>query len=51
MDQFLDHFIGGRIRSVVLTEELDAVYQCSGRGGRQTVVTVSHSHDKNIKKR
>ena len=50
MDQFWTILSGGG-RSVVLTEELDAVYQCSGRGGRQTVVTVSHSLDKNIKKR
>ena len=38
MDLFWDHFIGGG-RPLVLRERWDAVYQYSGRGGRQTVVT------------
>ena len=35
---FWDHFIGGG-RPLVLRERWDAVYQYSGRGRRQTVVT------------
>ena len=38
LDLFWDHFIGGG-RPLVLRERWDAVYQYSGRGGRQTVVT------------
>ena len=38
---FLDHFIGGGGggRPLVLKEGWDAVYQYSGRGEKQTVVT------------
>ena len=37
---FLDHFIGGGgNRPLVLKEVWDAVYQYSGRGEKQTVVT------------
>ena len=42
-DYFLDNFwtilSGGGGRPSVLKEGWDAVYQYSGRGGRQTVVT------------
>ena len=38
LDLFWDHFIGGG-RPLVLRERWDAVYQYSGRGRRQTVVT------------
>lgn len=38
LDLFWDHFIGGG-RPLVLRERWDAVYQYSGRGGGQTVVT------------
>ena len=38
LDLFWGYFIGGG-RPLVLRERWDTVYQYSGRGGRQTVVT------------
>ena len=47
---FLDHFIGGggRGRPLVLKEGGDAVYQYSGRGEKQTVVTGGGVEDEQL---
>lgn len=46
---FLDHFIGGgRGRPLVLKEGWDAVYQYSGRGEKQTVVTGGGVEDEQL---
>ena len=45
---FLDHFIGGGGRPLVLKEGWDAVYQYSGRGEKQTVVTEGGVEDEQL---
>ena len=46
---FLDHFIGGEGgRPLVLKEGWDAVYQYSGRGEKQTVVTEGGVEDEQL---
>ena len=49
LDQFLDHFMGGA--PLVLWEGWDAVYQCLGRGERQTVVTQGEVEDELLVRR
>ena len=51
LDYFLNHFIGEGGRPLVRREGWDAVYQYSGRDGRQIVVTEGGAEDELLVRR